>query len=241
VLDEIGEQASLRQFDISNRNRNRVSTMLQLTPLQALGLSATIATGSDHRPDAAFGLQHLDNRTYALGADYVPMEGTSLSVNYGYEDYKSRQMSRQASAGVQFSDPTRNWFTNGFDRVHTVNAGADLLKLIPRTDVRLGYDLSRSRARYDYVLAADTTLAAVAQLPALLNELHHGTVEAQYQVRKDVSIGMVYWYDRYKVEDFALGLSALSRIDINTGSILLGNAYLPYTFHTVTLRLSYLW
>jgi MtrB/PioB family decaheme-associated outer membrane protein len=241
VLDEIGEQASLRQFDISNRNRNRVSTILQLTPFQQLGVSATIATGSDHRPDASFGLQHLDNRTYALGADYVPMDGTTVSVTYGYEDYKSRQMSRQASPGVQFSDPTRNWFTNGFDRVQTANAGADLLKLIPRTEIKLGYDFSRSRARYEYLLTADTTLPSVSQLPPLLNELQHGTFAAQYQVRKDVSIGMVYWYDRYKVEDFALGLSALSRIDISNGSMLLGNAYLPYSFHTVSLRMSYLW
>jgi MtrB/PioB family decaheme-associated outer membrane protein len=241
VLDDIGEQATLRQFDISNRNRNRVSAILQATPIQQLGLSATIATGSDHRPDAAFGLQHLDNRTYAFGADYVPMEGTSLSVNYGYEDYKTHQMSRQASAGAQFNDPTRNWFTNGLDRVHTVNAGADLLKLIPRTEVKVGYDLSRSRARYDYVLTPDTTLVAVSQLPDLLNDLRHGTLAAQYQLHKDVSIGIVYWYDHYKVEDFALGLSALPRIDVNTGSMLLGNPYLPYTFHTVSLRATYIW
>ena len=241
VLDEINEQASLRQFDISNRNRNRVSTILQVTPIQQLGLSATIATGSDHRPDAAFGLQHLDNRTYAFGFDYVPREGTSMGLTYGYEDYKSKQMSRQASPGIQFTDPTRNWFTNGADRVNNVNGNADLLTLIPKIELRFGYDFSRSRARYDYVLTQDTTLAAVTQLPAVLNELHHGAMDARYLLRKDVSIGLVYWYDRYKVEDFALDATALPKIDVNTGSILLGNPYLPYTFHTVSLRLNYLW
>ena len=176
-----------------------------------------------------------------MGADYVPSDGTSFGINYGYEDYKTRQMSRQASAGVQFSDPTRNWFTNGFDRVNTANASADLLKLIPKTELRLGYDFSRSRARYEYILTPDTTLAAVSQLPPVLNELHHGTFDARYLLRKDLSIGLVYWYDRYKVDDFALGLPTLSRIDVNTGSILLGNPYLPYTFNTVSLRLNYLW
>ena len=241
VLDDIGEQASLRQFDISNRDRNRISTILQVTPMPTLGMNVTIATGSDHRPDAAFGLQHLDNKTFAVGADYVPSDGLSFGVNYGYEDYKSRQMSRQASAGVQFNDPTRNWFTNGAERVKTANLSADLLKLVPKTEIRLSYDFTRSRARYDYLLTADTTLPAVQQLPPLLNELRHGTLDARYRIRRDIALGLVYWYDRYRVEDFALGLSALGRIDVNTGSLLLGNAYLPYTDNTFMLRLSYLW
>jgi MtrB/PioB family decaheme-associated outer membrane protein len=241
VLDDVGEQASLRQFDISNRDRNRVSTILQLTPIQTVGITATIATGNDHRPDAAFGLQHLENRTYALGADYVPADGASFGVTYGYENYTSRQRSRQAVAGAQFADPTRDWATLGFDRVNTANASADLLKLIPRTEVRISYDFSRSRAHYDYVLTPDTTLAAVGQLPPILNELHHGTFDARYQLKRNLSVGLVYWYDRYKVSDFALGLPTLSRIDVNTGSILLGNPYLPYTFNTVSLRLGYTW
>jgi MtrB/PioB family decaheme-associated outer membrane protein len=241
VLDEIGEQASLRQFDISNRNRNRVSTILQVTPIQTLGFNATIATGNDHRPDAAFGLQQLDNRTYALGADYVPSDGMSFGANYGYESYKSRQMSRQAVPGVQFNDPTRNWFTNGAERVNTANLSADLLKLISKTEIRLAYDVTRSRAHYDYILTADTTLPAVQQLPSLLNELRHGTFDLRYRLRRDLGLGLVYWYDRYEVQDFALGLSALGRIDINTGSLLLGNAYLPYTDNTFMLRLSYFW
>jgi MtrB/PioB family decaheme-associated outer membrane protein len=241
VLDEIGEQASLRQFDISNRNRNRVSTILQLTPIQTVGVTATVSTGSDHRPDAAFGLQHLDNRTYALGVDYVPGTGTSFGINYGYENYKSRQMSRQATPGVQFNDPTRNWFTNGVERVNTVNMSADVLRLVPRTELRLAYDITRSRARYDYVLTADTTLATPSPLLPLLNELQHGTFDARYRLRRDLLLGLVYWYDRYRIEDFALGLSAVGRIDINTGSVLIGNPYLPYTDSTVMLRLSYLW
>jgi len=241
VLDEIGEQASLRQFDISDRNRNRLSTILQLTPIATVGINLTVATGNDHRPDAAFGLQHLDNRTYALGADYVPSDGMSFGANYGYETYKSRQMSRQAASGVQFTDPTRNWFTNGAERVHTANISADLLTLVPKTELRMSYDLSRSRARYDYVLTADTTLVTPQPLPVLINDLRHGTFDARYRLRRDFAIGLVYWHDSYEVQDFALGLSALGRIDINTGSLLLGNAYLPYTDNTFMLRLSYLW
>jgi len=241
VLDDAGEQTSLRQFDISDRSRNRVSTTFQVMPRSTFGFNGTISTGSDHRPDASFGVQHLDTRAYAVGADYIPAEGMSVGLTYGYENYKTRQRSRQASPGVQFNDPTRDWSTLGFDHVNTASIAADFLKAIPRTELRFGYDFSRSTARYDYILTPDTTLPPVAQLPSILNDLRHGTLDARYRLRGGLTLGLLYWYDRYRVEDFALDSSAIGRIDINTGSLLLRNPYLPYTEHTVTLRMAYFW
>ncbi len=241
VLDEVNEQVSLRQFDISDRDRNRFSTIVQVTPIAPLGLTATVATGNDHRPDAAFGLQQLNNRTYAVGADYVASAGMSFGANYGYEDYTSRQLSRQANPGDQFLDPSRNWFTNGSERVHTANLSADLLTLVPKVELRMAYDFTRSRGRYEYVLGPNTSLGPIEQLPRLMNELQHATLDARYRLRRDISLGLLYWYDRYKVEDFALGLSALDSIDIANGSLLIGNPYWPYTDHTFMLRLNYAW
>jgi MtrB/PioB family decaheme-associated outer membrane protein len=241
VLDEIGEQATLRQFDISDRDRDRVSAIVQLTPIPELGITASIAGGNDRRPEAEFGLTHNVNRVYAFSVDAVPRDGTSFGASYGFEDYKSVQNSRQANPGVQFEDPTRNWSTNGFERVHTANVSADLLKIAPKTEVRLSYDFSRSKARYDYVLPVNTTLAAVSQLPPLFHELHHGVVDARYLVRRDMSIGLVYWYDRYRVDDFALDSDVLNRIDVATGLLLLANSYRPYRSNMFTVRLTYLW
>ena len=39
VLDDIGEQISLRQFDISDRDRDRVSAVIQVTPINQLGVT----------------------------------------------------------------------------------------------------------------------------------------------------------------------------------------------------------
>ena len=241
VLDEIGEQATLRQFDISDRDRDRVSAILQLTPIAQLGITASIAGGNDRRPEAEFGLTHNVNRVYAFSVDAVPNDGTTFSVSYGYEEYKSVQQSRQANPGVQFLDPTRNWSTDGHERVHTATVSADLLKLAPKTEIRLSYDFSHSRARYDYLLPPDSTLPAVSQLPTLFHELHHGVVDARYLVRRDMALGVVYWYDRYRVDDFALDGDILNRIDVAAGVLLLANAYRPYRSNTVTIRISYLW
>jgi len=241
VLDEVGEQITLRQFDISDRDRDRVSAIVQLTPIPTLGITASIGGGNDRRPGAEFGLTHNVNRVYSFGFDAVPDDGTSIGASYGFEDYKTVQNSRQANPGAQFLDPTRNWSTNGFERVHTANVSADLTKLAPKTEVRLSYDYSHSRARYDYILPANTSLPAVSQLPSLFHELHHGTADARYFVRRDVSLGATYWYDRYRVDDFALDGDILNRIDVATGLLLLANAYRPYRSHTVMLRMTYLW
>jgi MtrB/PioB family decaheme-associated outer membrane protein len=241
VLDEIGEQVSLRQFDISDRDRDRVSAVIQVTPIDQLGFTASIAGGNDRRPDAPFGLSHNDNRVYAVSVDAVPGEGTTFGVSYGFEDYKTAQNSRQASAGPQFNDPTRNWSTNGFERVHTANAGVDLLNLVAKTELHVAYDFSRSTARYLYSVPVNSTLPPITQLPPILNELHHGVVDVRYLLQQNFTLGVVYSYDRYNVDDFALGEDTLRRIDMTPTVLLLANAYRPYRSNTVRFRLTYDW
>ena len=241
VLDDIGEQVSLRQFDISNRERDRVSAIIQVTPIDQLGITASIAGGNDRRPDASFGLTHNDNRVYALSLDAVPNEGTIFGVSYGIEDYDTEQNSRQSNPGPQFSDPTRNWSTNGSERVYTANASADLLRLMPKTEVHASYDFSRSRARYLYSVPINSTLPPIAQLPPILNEIQHGVFEIRYRLRQDFTAGLVYGYDRYQVDDFALGEETLSRIDMTPTVLLLANAYRPYKSNTIEVRLLYTW
>lgn len=241
VLDHIGEQVSLRQFDISNRNRNRVSAVIQVTPIEQLGITASIAGGNDRRPDAAFGLNRNDNRAYAMSLDAVPNEGTTFGVSYGFEDYKTAQNSRQANPGAQFNDPTRNWSTNGFERVHTANAGADLLKLVPRTELHVSYDFSRSTARYLYAVPTNSTLPPIAQLPPIFNEMHHGVLDLNYLLRPNLTVGFLYWYDRYTVDDFALGEDTLRQVNMTSTVLLLANAYRPYRSNSVRIRLTYNW
>jgi MtrB/PioB family decaheme-associated outer membrane protein len=240
VLDEIGEQISLRQFDISDRNRHRFSTIVQVMPIAELGLNATVGVGKDERPDAAFGLQEAATAFYSVGFDASPSDTVSAGLTWGFDKYTSLQRSRQANPGVQFNDPTRDWSTDGLDRVQYVNASLDLLKAIPQTDVRVGYDFSRSTGRYIYVLPANTTLAMPQQLPDVLNELHRFTADVKYFFARRLAAGVVYWYDKYDVEDFALNPGTVSRINMPS-TLVLGNVWRPYRANTAWLRVTYYW
>lgn len=140
---------------------------------------------------------------------------------------------------MQFDDPTRDWSTDALDRVHYISASAGV-KPNTKTDLQFGYDVNRSRSRYLYLLPANTTLPAVQQLSPVLNELHRATVEVKRTFARHLGAGLGYWFDKYTVDDFALGTQTLTRIDMPS-ALLLGYVWRPYTATTVWARLSYFW
>lgn len=239
-LEEIGEQPTLRHFDIADRDRNRVTALVQLTPLPVIGLSGALAVGNDDYKNSGFGLRDNDNRSYNIAVDLTPTDTVFAGVSYTRDKYSALQRSRTASPGVQFTDPTRDWRIDSADRAHTVNANLDLLRLIPRVEARLAYDVTRSKAAYVYGVPSNSTIVAPQQLPPVLNELQTGMADVRYFLTPKVAVGVMYWYDRYRVDDFAFGPQTLNRIDL-PGSLFLGWMYRPYTANSVWLRLTYLW
>jgi len=240
ALDDIGEQVSLRQFDISDRNANRVSVLAQVTPVSAFSLNGSVSAGNEDRPGAVFGLRSNDNRSYSVGVDYVPRESVSMGAQYTWEKYKTLQASRQANPGPQFADPTRDWTTDGDDRAHTFTASMDLLKLARNADVRLAYDFSHAESLYVYGLPPNTTLAPPVQLPAVVNELQRATAEIRYRFNRRFGAGVIYWYDKYTVNDFASGLQTLTGIS-QPSLLTIGYLTRPYTANTLSGRVTYFW
>ena len=240
ALDDIGEQVSLRQFDISDLNSDRFSGIVILTPFSQWSFNGTASIGREDRPDTMFGLRSNDNNGFSAGFDYVPSRAVSAGLSYDYERYTSLQASRQANPGPQFDDPTRDWTTDGADRAHTITASVDLLKLWPKTDVRVAYDFSRAESVYVYGLAANTTLPPVVQLPPVLNTRNRVSADARYALNRRVALGVVYWFEKYDVNDFAFGPSTLTSI-AQPSFLMLGYLYRPYTANTLSARVTYLW
>jgi hypothetical protein len=85
---------------------------------------------------------------------------------------------------VQFEDPTRDWTTDARERADTVTGGVDLIKLLPRTDIRFQYDYSDAESLYVYGLTPDTTLPPVEQLPAVTNRLQRATFDVRYYLTR---------------------------------------------------------
>jgi MtrB/PioB family decaheme-associated outer membrane protein len=244
-LIAIGEQPSLRQFDISDRDRDRFSAIVYVMPTSFLSFSGTAGVGRENYPGTNFGLRDNNNNVYSVGFDYVPSDKVSFGVNYGWEKYNALQASRTSNPAPDptFLDARRDWTDNSTDKVNTFTFSLDLLKVMPKTEFRIAYDMSDARSTYVYSLAPNTTVAAPAQLPAVTNALRRATVDGKYFLTPHFAVGGVYWYDDYQTSDFALGPQPGLALPATASPaiVLMGYQYLPYTANTIAARITYLW
>jgi hypothetical protein len=107
-------------------------------------------------------------------------------------------------------------------------------------DVRLSYTYSHAESLYVYGLAPNTTLPPVSQLPPVINELQRATAEIRHRFTPHVGAGIVYWYDKYTVNDFAAGTQTLTSI-AQPSFLTIGYLARPYTANTVSGRFTYYW
>jgi MtrB/PioB family decaheme-associated outer membrane protein len=251
-LAAIGEQPGMRHFDIAARDRDRVTILGLVMPVENVAVSASIAAGKDDYLQSLFGLRDNTHRVYGAGVDLTPTERVVLSTSYSFERYNALSRSRQANPGVQFTDASRNWATDATDRVHALLASAEINRIANKVNLRFTYDFSRARALYDYITGAvpdrtlpeeavvSTTLPTPTGLPPTLSELQRGTMDATYALGGRVSLGFSWWYERYRVNDFTLDADA--NPDLARGqALLMGYLYRPYTANTVWGRLIYAW
>ena len=240
VFSDIGEQVSLRQFDISDRRRDRVTALVQVVPTAALGVSASAGIGEEHRPGAVFGLQDNDLRTFSVGVDAARKDVLVFGTEYSFEHYATLQHSRQANPGPQLDDPTRDWSTDMNENVHTLTTTLDLPHVAKRIAARIAYDYVRAKARYLYELPANTTLVSPQQLAPILNTMQRATADVRYSLSQRFGLAAGYWYDSYDAQDFARSPGTL---DSPFFPALMNLMYLnrPYRAHTASVRLIYNW
>lgn len=240
VLAHATEQLTLRNYDIADRDRDRVSAIFTVNPAPQVGINATVGYGKDNY-DAEFGLRDNNNNTYSIGFEIAPDEKVGFGLSYGEEKYDALAASRTGSPGAQIADPNRNWTTDTTDKVRTFDASLSLLKAIAKTDVTFGYNWNRSRVTYEYALA--TPFASPQPLPPVVNELGSATFDVRYYFSRRVALGFGYWYEQYKVDDFALGTETIAGLSmpvntaVNPTSLMMNYLYRPYTAHTGFVRL----
>lgn len=256
LLEEVGEHLEMRHYDLAERDRRRFLAMVTVTPLSFFSVHASAGAGNDDYDETGFGLLDSDTSSWGAGFDITPLDTVTMGVSFAQEKYTTLQRSRSAnppSATDQtFFDERRDWTLDADDDVRTFMAYADLMRVLPRTDVRLTYDFSDGETTYVYNLRPDQTLFTgnnqLRQLRPTTNEHHGARFDVQHFIRPNLALGLGYHFEDYKVQDFALGEETINRADpVNTttgafaSTLYTGYLFRPYTAHTVWLRTTYLW
>ena len=258
----IGEQPGMRHYDIAPRDRNRLTVLGAVTPNGAVSLNGSIAVGKDDyrlelpqtqvAPEDLFGLRDNRHIVGTFGLDAVPNDRVTLGVSYSYEHYNALSRSRQANPGPEFVDPTRNWGAEGTDRVHSIMVTAGITKIRDKVDLQLSYDYNRARALYEYIAGQVpnrtlpeetviiTTLPPPEALPLVKSDLGRGTADLMYALTPHIGVGVSWWYERYRVEDYTLDAEANPEL-ARGSTVLLGYMYTPYTANSVWGRMVYRW
>ncbi len=248
-LAHVGELPGMRHFDVADRNRDRITFIVNAIPAGAFGLTASAGIGRDEYTASDHGLQFFDSDQYSIGASFAPDDRYNLWASYGWENYTSQQRSRNASDAAQQADPRRDWTTDYTGKVNFFEASFDINNVIEKTNIRLTADWNKSNDTYLYGLVTGSPIAVPEQLPPVKNELMRAEIDVSYELAPNLRLGVAYWFDDYNVEDFALGPETISGISFppvqegqqapTTNALLLGYQYRPYTAHVGFIRLTY--
>jgi len=250
ALAEVGELEGMRHFDIADRNRQRFTVIANAAAGGMVGFTASAGIGRDQYPESPHGLQFYDSDQYSLGISAAPDERYDVFASYGWERYHALQRSRNATTAADQANPVRDWTTDYDGTVNFLEAGINI-SVIARTLIRISADWNSSNDTYLYGLVTGSPLAVPQQLPQVKNEMTRGEIDLSYELGRNLRVGGAYWYDDYKVQDFALGPTTLTGIAlppvqegapvVATNALLLGYLYRPYTAHVGMVRLTYLW
>jgi len=238
-LVEIGEQPTLRHYDVADRNRDKFTGQVDITPTELVTVSVSAGLGNDDYPDSYFGLQEASFRVFTTAIDLEPVAGFVVGGSYSYEKFTGLQNSRTASPGPQAIDPRRDWTTDSTEEVNYFS----LYVTPPRfgsTEARLSYDYARSEGRFVYGLAPNTTLPTPSPLPEVFNKLQQFRLDVRHRVSSHLRATLSYLYEPFDVYDFAFDPTVIDSI-IQPSSMVLGYVYRPYRAHSAVAGLVYAW
>jgi MtrB/PioB family decaheme-associated outer membrane protein len=240
LLVQIGEQPTLRHYDIANRTRHRFTGQVDVIPNDAVTLSASAGFGDDQYDDSYFGLQEATFRVVTVAVDYQqPDGGFGLGASYDYERYAGLQRSRSASPG-QETDPNRDWTADSVERVDYFSVYLRPPRIGRGTETRLSYEYAHARGNYLYGVVPGGPLPPPSQLPEVFNKLQELRVDVRHRLSTRLAATFSYLYEPFRVFDFAFDPSVINGI-AQPSSLVLGYVYRPYTAHSAVGGLMYFW
>ena len=242
--DAVGAHPDSAQFDLASRNRQRGTLIFDVSPVSQVGLSVSVFRGTDEYPGIQYGLLNNNNTGISFGVDLMPSNFATVSVYYGYEKYDALQASKTANPAPDpsWTDPARDWNLNNTERVDNYGADVELVKLIPKTEIRFGVDYSKSDQGFLYGGPRILTTAAAGTfvpLPNIGNKLMGASVDLKYFISPKIALGVNFLHQKYDVNDWSTPGNVSNTFD-PLGGLIIGYGFRPYNVNIGGFRVIYL-
>ncbi len=239
----VGAQPTSAQFDVASRDRNRATLIFDVSPISQVGLSLSVFQGTDKYPGIVYGLLNNKNTGITFGVDLMPSNFATVGFYYGYEKYDSLQASNTVGpTGTGAALIAGNWNLNNTERVDNFGANVELVKLIPKTELRFGVDYSKSdqASLYDGPrIEAMKALGTFIPLPNIGNKLMGASVDLKYFITPRIALGANFVRQKYDVSDWSTPGNISNTFD-PIGGLIVGYGFRPYNVNVGGVRVIYL-
>lgn len=229
----------LRRSFLTDRERNRFTAALQLTPHETFQLGFTVDRIDDEYPDTTLGLLRSQSSTWSADLAFFPCEALSLHAFYSFEDYRTKQRGHAFNGNavaVQQADLRRRWLARDTDAVDTAGFGFDGSFWDGRIEIDGDYVYTRARGTIDTSTITPPLASSNPNFPDATSRLHGATVGARYRWNDWLSFRLGYQFEKLDVDDWALeNVTPTTLADILTD----GRRETEYSAHLVGFSVRY--
>jgi MtrB/PioB family decaheme-associated outer membrane protein len=254
---EPGQSYLLRKYDESDRDRQRVDLMMQITPTETLTITPSasyrfdnyIASGLSHdasgpgQSGAMLGLQQAVSWSAGMDVNWAPVERLTLAAGYVHESNFQKQRSRNRNP----DDPALDWISNNIDTVDTFHASATA-RLIPgKLDLKFAGNYSYALGRVEtwnpnangstvYNAVANTNQVA-RRWPAFEDSLLRLEASLRYHFAQAWTASLNYAYEAFRKHDWRT--DTINPFVPGNSAIYLGNDLKSYEAHIFGVTVGY--
>jgi len=241
-------------FDMSERQRKSFDAYVGIDPSDRFSMGFSLIYNEDQYDNAFYGLH--DSESYIAGMDlnYRISDKSNLTIYVSRDNRDTTQLNRTKSdnlGGGAFGVPENDWQTDLGDTTDAFGIVFDTRFLADKLDLTLSFDQSKGKGTFDTLntdyVAGITTSSATAYLwPNLTSDMTEFKLQLNYRWSKNLLTGFRYYYDRFKLSDFATdnlapysGLPADTQGNALTHFIFMDANHSDYTLNFVALTLTY--
>ena len=261
---EPGQSYLLRKYDESDRDRQRVDLMVQITPTETLTITPTasyrfddyIASGLQHdasgpgQKGAMLGLQQAVSWFAGMDVNWTPTERLSFATGYVHESNLQKQRSRNrnsATTPATFDNPALDWISDNTDTVDTYHASMTA-RLIPgKLDLKFAGNYSYALGRVEtwnpnapgsaVAAAAAGTNQVAARFPAFEDSLLRLEASLRYHFAQAWTASLNYAYEAFRKHDFRT--DTINPFVPGDSAVYLGNDLKNYEAHIFGVTIGY--